>query len=210
MGKGKLFSRSVSFSIQAYLNSSAISLTNRIFSLFILNPKQPAELLSDTELLEKERRLKKQKNFFGEMERNIMKNLSMGRLNDFQPFDKKTIPYANIKNQQNMCPHDIYYAKALIHSEINLIPTSNEKSNQGDQYLYSGDGESKSLPAIVSPDTSHYTSIDKNACNHHAGDTRDNFLNGTNNNKNVYSACAEFGSSETIKVSCFAFLSTDP
>ena len=140
----------------------------------------------------KERRLKKEKNFLEQMEKNIINSLSMGTLNEFQSFDKKRKPYANIKHQQNMCPHNVYYAKALIHSDINLIPTSSEKSNQGDQYLYSGDGESKSLPAIVSPDTSHYTYINKNACNHNAENTRGTFLNGTNNNKNIYSACTEF------------------
>ena len=133
------------------------------------------------------------------MEKNIMNNLPMRRPNDFQPFHKKKIPCAHIKDQHDMCPHDIYYAKALMHSDISLIPTNNEKSNQRGQY-----SDSKSLPAIVSPDTSRYSSTDKNSWDHHAMDTRGNFLNVRKKNKKVYSVSAEYGSPETIKVSLFA------
>ena len=168
-----------------------------MFKIFKL---QPPELSTTAERMEKEMFKRNQKHFFSEMESNIKKNLASGFIPGCDvSFETKVIRQTKInKNNCTISPHDIYYAKAIQHSngvkqniDLNTYSTH--------QYI---------APAVVSPDrpVSNYngkgSSLDEGI--ETIPQVSGNVITSQvrkDKDKSMYSAASELGTQATIKVS---------
>lgn len=165
---------------------------------------KPPELSTTAERMEKEMFKRNQKHFFSEMESNIKKNLVSGFIPGCDvSFETKVIPQTKInKNNCTISPHDIYYAKAIQHSngvkqniDLNTYSTH--------QYI---------APAVVSPDrpVSNYngkgSSLDEGI--ETIPQVSGNVITSQvrkDKDKSMYSAASELGTQATIKSICTAY-----
>lgn len=166
--------------------------------------EKPPELSTTAERLEKEMFKRNQKTFFKEMESNIVKNLASGFIPGCDTsFETRVIPQTKMnKHNCTISPHDIYYAKAIQHS--------NGVKQNIDLNTYST--HQHIAPAVVSPErpVPNYNPTEGSSDEgiETIPQVSGNVITSQvrkDKDRSMYSAASELGTQATIRSICTAY-----
>lgn len=182
--------------------------------------EKPMELSSKAERLERERNTRQLKDFFQQMEGNILNSLSGGTIpGGFHSAHDKITEQRSISVKPNdFSAHDVFCSRAISYSDSSIQSMNDEPNTNIPSAGYYSSGCDERAPAVVSPDQT-INHIVREGSNWARGEFLDVGIetvqerNGNvvtshvhkNIDNAVYSASSELGTELTIKCVCVAY-----